>query len=200
MPEPHNPEHSEGSDRGFKPSVPDLRPNLGEYHTVGTGNPDQGLATHFENNEEGNEADRFYRQHQERGRGVELFHEDTQEAREAYNDLHIASEELRFAIEDLEQSDPDNFLDRGILARAQEIIEERKISTLSRQTNADVATSHMELSQIKNDLSAGVHYRNNEEAYKNQAVNDARRAGVDVNYPPYTDQEPTTPAHPDGFI
>lgn len=43
------------------------------------------------------------------------------------------------------------------------------------------------------------HFRKNEEAYKQQAVNEAREAGVDVNYPPYTDTQKgpeTTPDQP----
>lgn len=46
---------------------------------------------------------------------------------------------------------------------------------------------------------ASSHFRDNEVAYKQAAVEDAQAAGVEVNYPPYTDPspQPETQAQPD---
>ncbi|MBI2798365.1 hypothetical protein HYX70_03670 [Candidatus Saccharibacteria bacterium] len=41
------------------------------------------------------------------------------------------------------------------------------------------------------------HFRENEEAYKQSAVNDAKKAGKDVSYPPYTDQQKGSEDTPD---
>ncbi|MDQ5944464.1 MAG: hypothetical protein QG658_532 [Patescibacteria group bacterium] len=196
MQEPHSPEHSEGSDRGFKPSVPDLRPNLGEYQTVGTGNPDQGLATHFENNEEGQRADRLRQRHTEHSRYSESANEDAQESREVYQRAEVAAEELGKALVDLESTDPDNLLDKLALTQAIKIIEARRNKVRDQtQASQEEAGRQRRAAQAAGFI-AGEHFRQNEEAYKNQAVNDARRAGVDVNYPPYTDQEPPATSEP----
>ncbi len=189
MSDPHNPEHSEGSDRGFKPSVPDLTPNLGEYQTVGTGNPDRGVATHFENNDEGRVADHLRDRHTEHSRYVEQAQEDAKESRESRKDTQVAVEELRLALEDLEATDPDNLGDKFALTQALKILEARGNKWSEQQQAAEEEASRQGRAVQAVDFVAGEHFRENEEAYKNQAVNDARRAGVDVNYPPYTNQE-----------
>lgn len=196
MSEQHSLEHSEGSDQSFKPSVPDLRPNLGEYQTVGTGNPDQGLATHFENNEEGARADEIRRRHTEHVQFSESLEEDAGENSEGFKDAHNASEELRLALEDLEETDPDNLGDKFALTQARKIIEKRKEGWAEQIYAAQEEAGRQRRAAQAADYVAERHFRDNEEAYKNQAVNDARRAGVDVNYPPYTDQEPPAPPEP----
>ncbi|QQS27204.1 hypothetical protein IPM44_01355 [bacterium] len=196
MPEPHNPEHASDSQRDFKPSVPDLRPNLGEYQTIGTGNPDRGLATHFENNEVGEEADSLRRDHRGFNTMRETHQENARDSRERFGDAHNAIWELKFAFDD---TDPENLMDRAVLLEAQKILEKRRDESgewiHSEERKADTA----ELGYHRNDIEARNHYYTNEEAYKNQAVNDYRRAQAtnperypeDLNYPGYTDQAPS---------
>jgi hypothetical protein len=196
MPEPHNPEHTSDSQRDFKPSVPDLRPNLGEYQTVGTGNPDRGTATHFDNNEVGEEAVLLRREHGGFNAMRETKQENAEKASEEFKASHNAILELRAAFDD---TDPGDLMDRAVLLEAQKILEKRKdmdgkwMSLYQRKADA------AELGYLRNDMQARNHYRANEEAYKNQAVNDYRRAQAtnperypeDLNYPGYTDQAPS---------
>lgn len=191
MPDTQNPEYSEGSDHGFKPSVPDLRPNLGEYQTVGTGNADQGLATHFENNDVGRDASELYALNEQNvARAKIAGHERTRiqgEAEEAGVGINALREALRHTSDSAEK-----LMERAILTEAIKILEKRQVSLQERVVERAEAADDYELEAAKAEIMARNHYHGNEEAYKNQAVNDARRAGVDVNYPPYTDQEPQT--------
>lgn len=65
-----------------------------------------------------------------------------------------------------------------------------------------VVTEHLKVgnkasAQVrKTHEKAKTHYIDNEEKYKLQAINEARAAGVDINYPPYTDQQPKEPGTP----
>lgn len=65
-----------------------------------------------------------------------------------------------------------------------------------------VVTEHLKVgnkasAQVrKTHEKAKTHYIDNEEKYKQQAINEAREAGVDINYPPYTDQQPKGPETP----
>lgn len=195
MPEPHNPEHTSDSQRDFKPSVSDLRPNLGEYQTVGTGNPDRGMATHFENNEMGKEADSLRREHRGFNAIRETHQENTQDSREGFKDSHNAIWELKAAFDD---TNPDNLMDRAVLLEAQKILEKRKDQLGEQIYSEGQKADAAELGYLRNDIEARNHYRANEEAYKNQAVNDYRHAQAanperypeDLNYPGYTDQAP----------
>lgn len=196
MPEPHNPEHTSDNQQDFKPSVPDLRPNLGEYQTVGTGNPDRGIATHFENNEVGEEADLLRRDHRGFNTMRETHQENAQDSSEWFKDAHNAIWELKAAFDD---TDPEDLMDRAVLLEAQKILEKRMGQFGEHIYSEERKADEAELGYYRNDIEARNHYHANEEAYKNQAVNDYRRAQAtnperypgDLNYPGYTDQAPS---------
>lgn len=193
MPEPRSPEQTEGSNHGFNPSVPYLRPNLGGYPLIDRDNPHLGEKPEFQNNEVGRRADILRHDH--------VYHADRVQSARARAEVFAeraevgmggAIEVLRSALEDC---NPDSLMERAVLTEAMKILHQREEKLA--QAKKDAANG-VEEAQNKLDYwdeTARGHYEDNEEAYKNQAVNDYRRAqSADpirypepLNYPPYTD-------------
>lgn len=199
MPEPHNPERTpDGEGQHFKSSVPDLRPNLG-VHRSGTGNPDQGLVTHFENNELGRDADELYKDHRSASSELRYRVETAEIDKEILTDLEITIRELRTAFN---HAKPENLMERAVLEEAIKVIEARRDRRASQRQEEDALANTAEISYLENEMRSRTHYHNNEEAIKNQAVNDYRHAQATdpirysepLNYPPYTDETGEPPA------
>lgn len=104
---------------------------------------------------------------------------------EEYDNLNFAANVVVGLASDAKQSDND----RNALYRASEIIG-LKIEKLNEIRGDKVQQIAEKSSQVAdqrelNTLRAESHFNKNEEAYKQQAVNDAAEAGKDVNYPGY---------------
>lgn len=97
----------------------------------------------------------------------------------------------------------------SVLGEARKVLEDmleaassEKGEPLDKRLEAYRAASLADKEAKSNLYDAGEHLRANEEVYKQAAVDDARTAGVEVDYPPYTEpqpEQPTTPAQPDVF-
>lgn len=84
--------------------------------------------------------------------------------------------------------------------KAKELYKKHKESTSLTEDDLGMQPTHKERLRTLKEFEKGQkknekilrkseeHYRENEEKYKQQAVHEAHEAGVDVDYPPYTDQ------------
>lgn len=89
----------------------------------------------------------------------------------------------------------------SVLGEARKVLEDilegttsEKDEHLAKRHEAYQAESLADTKAKSNLYDAGVHFRANEEVYKEEAVKDAQFAGAEVNYPPYT--APEVPAEP----
>lgn len=81
---------------------------------------------------------------------------------------------------------------RNVLDEAEEILREIKASS-----ELALGLPDMDINRDVYLEQAKQHLRKHKEEYKQQAVKEARDQGVDVNYPPYTDQQKGSETTPD---
>ncbi|MEI6481334.1 MAG: hypothetical protein WCO19_03450 [Candidatus Saccharibacteria bacterium] len=205
MPEPHEPQAEESEE--FRPSTPDLTPNLaiegsdrGRVYPDGTPIPiDNDLGGRIEADRQVSHIDRF-----------------DMPRLEADLDEIAKIEALKTEIVET-QASLENIIDhlRDQVAYDEEEAIETTMAIL-RRLAAGKAIKHRDTQQIMDRYTieedirrtrkyfaqkeghANKQFRDNEEAYKNHAINEARHHGIEINYPPYTDPRPPA-AEPTGF-
>lgn len=185
MPEPH--EQQGGEEQPFHASTPDLTPNLTEERTYSDGR------TYLVENELGREALELHIDHKHHAWNTQRANEQAEIHSDEYKLAHQGIGALENALEDSNPSNPDNLMERAVLTEAIKILEKRKETMVNGM--ADWGTKEVNSHNASNAalFKADRHFQANEEAYKNEAVNEARREGIDINYPGYTDQPEQTP-------